>query len=110
VPASHPIGTDADLLFRIFILDSESWVACLPRDHRLAGRDQVSVNELLDAPSSARRPPQAPGATTDWPWTSSFMIGRHGRGERGEGAALAVPVVAHDQAPTVHQHLDTACS
>ena len=35
---------------RMLILDSESWVACLPRDHRLAGRPEVSIAELLDDP------------------------------------------------------------
>lgn len=45
---------------RMFILDAESWVACLPRDHRLAGRTELSITELLDdpivvAPASAGR-------------------------------------------------------
>lgn len=45
---------------RMFILDAESWVACLPRDHRLAGRTELSIAELLDdpivvAPASAGR-------------------------------------------------------
>lgn len=45
---------------RMLILDSEDWVACLPRDHRLAQRASVSITELLDdpivvAPSSAGR-------------------------------------------------------
>jgi DNA-binding transcriptional LysR family regulator len=35
---------------RMFILDSEDWVACLPRDHRLADRDEVGIAELLDDP------------------------------------------------------------
>ncbi|TFV55865.1 LysR family transcriptional regulator [Mycobacterium sp. PS03-16] len=35
---------------RTLILDSESWVACLPRDHRLAGRAEVQIAELLDDP------------------------------------------------------------
>ncbi|MGV9798839.1 LysR family transcriptional regulator [Mycobacterium sp. NPDC003449] len=35
---------------RMLILDSESWVACLPRDHRLAERREVEVAELLDDP------------------------------------------------------------
>jgi len=35
---------------RMLVLDSESWVACLPRDHRLAGRSEVQVAELLDDP------------------------------------------------------------
>ncbi|MDX1885707.1 LysR family transcriptional regulator [Mycolicibacterium sp. 120270] len=45
---------------RMFILDAESWVACLPRDHRLADRTELSIAELLDepivvAPTSAGR-------------------------------------------------------
>lgn len=35
---------------RMFILDSEDWVACLPRDHPLAGRGEVRITELLDEP------------------------------------------------------------
>ena len=35
---------------RMLILDSESWVACLPRDHRLAQRHEVAITELLDDP------------------------------------------------------------
>jgi DNA-binding transcriptional LysR family regulator len=45
---------------RMLILDAENWVACLPRDHRLANRSELSIAELLDdpivvAPSSAGR-------------------------------------------------------
>ena len=35
---------------RIFVLDTDDWVACLPRDHRLADRAEVDVTELLDDP------------------------------------------------------------
>ncbi len=35
---------------RMLILDSESWMACLPRDHRLAERTEVGISELLDDP------------------------------------------------------------
>lgn len=35
---------------RMLILDSDSWVACLPRDHRLAGRRELEIGELLDDP------------------------------------------------------------
>lgn len=35
---------------RMLILDTESWVACLPRDHRLAGRAEIEIGELLDDP------------------------------------------------------------
>jgi DNA-binding transcriptional LysR family regulator len=31
-------------------LDAESWVTCLPLDHRLAGRESVDIGELLDDP------------------------------------------------------------
>jgi len=45
---------------RMLLLDAEDWVACLPRDHRLAQRSEVSIAELLDdpivvAPASAGR-------------------------------------------------------
>ena len=33
---------------RMLMLDSESWMACLPRDHRLAERREVAITELLD--------------------------------------------------------------
>ena len=35
---------------RMLMLDAESWVVCLPRDHRLADRAEVSILELLDDP------------------------------------------------------------
>ena len=35
---------------RMLILESEEWVACLPRDHRLAHRAEVRITELLDDP------------------------------------------------------------
>jgi DNA-binding transcriptional LysR family regulator len=35
---------------RMFILDAENWVACLPRDHRLACRSDLTIAELLDEP------------------------------------------------------------
>ena len=35
---------------RMLMLDAESWVVCLPRDHRLAERAEVSILELLDDP------------------------------------------------------------
>jgi DNA-binding transcriptional LysR family regulator len=35
---------------RMLVLDSESWVTCLPRDHALAGRAEVAITELLDDP------------------------------------------------------------
>lgn len=35
---------------RTLILDAEAWMACLPRDHRLAERTEVEIAELLDDP------------------------------------------------------------
>jgi DNA-binding transcriptional LysR family regulator len=35
---------------RMLILDSEDWMACLPRDHRLAERSEVTIAELLNDP------------------------------------------------------------
>jgi DNA-binding transcriptional LysR family regulator len=35
---------------RMFVLDHDDWVACLPRDHRLAGRAEVDITELFDDP------------------------------------------------------------
>ena len=54
---------------RMFILDWDDWVACLPRDHRLADRAEVEIAELLDDPIVCA-PLTAParGATTGWRW------------------------------------------
>lgn len=35
---------------RMLILDTETWVACLPRDHRFAGHTEIEIRELLDDP------------------------------------------------------------
>jgi DNA-binding transcriptional LysR family regulator len=46
---------------RMLILDAEDWVACLPRDHRLARRTELSITELLDDPIVV-----APGTAGRW--------------------------------------------
>jgi DNA-binding transcriptional LysR family regulator len=46
---------------RMLILDAEDWVACLPRDHRLAQRADLSITELLDDPIVV-----APGTAGMW--------------------------------------------
>ena len=46
---------------RMLILDAENWVACLPRDHRLAHRADLSIAELLDDPIVV-----APGSAGRW--------------------------------------------
>jgi DNA-binding transcriptional LysR family regulator len=35
---------------RMYILDRDDWVACLPRDHRLSDRAEVDIAELFDDP------------------------------------------------------------
>jgi DNA-binding transcriptional LysR family regulator len=35
---------------RMLILESESWMACLPRDHRLAERTEIAITDLLEDP------------------------------------------------------------
>jgi DNA-binding transcriptional LysR family regulator len=59
---------------RMFVLDSENWVACLPRDHRLADRSEVSITELLDDPIVAA--PSSAGRWRDY-WMATDA--RHGR-------------------------------
>lgn len=46
---------------RMFILDAEDWVACLPRDHRLADKSELTIAELLDEPIVV-----APGSAGRW--------------------------------------------
>ena len=59
---------------RTLILDSESWVACLPRDHRLADRAEVEIAELLDDPIVCA--PMTAGSWRDY-WLA--MDAREGR-------------------------------
>lgn len=35
---------------QMLVVAQESWVACLPRTHRLAGRTELRIDELLDEP------------------------------------------------------------
>jgi DNA-binding transcriptional LysR family regulator len=46
---------------RMFLLDAEDWMACLPRDHRLAARSELQIAELLDEPIVV-----APGTAGRW--------------------------------------------
>jgi DNA-binding transcriptional LysR family regulator len=59
---------------RMLILDAESWVACLPRDHRLAQRADLSIVELLDDPIVV-----APGSAGRWRDYWMAMDARGGR-------------------------------
>jgi DNA-binding transcriptional LysR family regulator len=58
---------------RMLILDAEDWVACLPRDHRLAGRDEIQIAELLDDPIVCA--PQSAGTWRDY-WLAMDARGR----------------------------------
>jgi DNA-binding transcriptional LysR family regulator len=59
---------------RMLILDAEDWVACLPRDHRLAQRAELSITELLDDPIVV-----APGSAGRWRDYWMAMDARDGR-------------------------------
>jgi DNA-binding transcriptional LysR family regulator len=59
---------------RMLILGSEKWVACLPRDHRLAGRTQLQIAELLDDPIVV-----APATAGSW---RDYWVAMDARGGR----------------------------
>lgn len=56
------------------VVAEESWVACLPRTHRLAGRSKLSISELLDEPIIVA--PVSAGGWRDY-WMATDA--RHGR-------------------------------
>jgi DNA-binding transcriptional LysR family regulator len=47
----------------ILVVQKESWVACLPRNHRFAARESLSIHELLDEPIIAA--PESAGSWRD---------------------------------------------
>jgi DNA-binding transcriptional LysR family regulator len=49
----------------LLIVEKESWVACLPRNHRFASRGSLSIHELLDEPIIAA-PDSAGGWRAHW--------------------------------------------
>jgi DNA-binding transcriptional LysR family regulator len=59
---------------RMFILDAEDWVACLPRDHPLAARPELTIAELLDEPIVV-----APGSAGRWRDYWMAMDARNGK-------------------------------
>lgn len=59
---------------RMFILDAENWVACLPRDHRLADKSELTIAELLDEPIVV-----APSTAGRWRDYWMAMDARHGK-------------------------------
>jgi DNA-binding transcriptional LysR family regulator len=63
-------------------LDAERWVACLPRDHPLAGRESVDIHELLEEPIICA--PESAGMWRDY-WMA--MEARGGRSPKVGGVA-----------------------
>jgi DNA-binding transcriptional LysR family regulator len=55
-------------------LESEHWVACLPVDHRLGGRKQLSIEDLLDEPIICA--PESAGMWRDY-WMAMEHRGGH---------------------------------
>jgi DNA-binding transcriptional LysR family regulator len=60
--------------YRTLILESEAWMACLPRDHRLADRAEVEIDELLDDPIVC-----APSTAGSW---RDYWLAMDARGSR----------------------------
>lgn len=56
------------------VVAEESWVACLPRTHRFAGRRSIGIEELLDEPIVAA--PKSAGKWRDY-WLAADV--RHGK-------------------------------
>ena len=54
------------------LIEEESWVACLPRKHRFATRESLSISELLGEPIIA-----APESAGSW---RNYWIAMHKRG------------------------------
>jgi DNA-binding transcriptional LysR family regulator len=64
------------------VIESESWVVCLPRGHRFAERSEMKIRELLDEPIVAA--PESAGAWRDY-WIADDVRG----GEPAKIAATA---------------------
>ncbi|MBF4459271.1 LysR family transcriptional regulator [Pseudoclavibacter sp. VKM Ac-2867] len=56
------------------VVEEETWVACLPRAHRLAGKSELRIEELLDEPLIVA--PESAGAWRDY-WMAADA--RHGK-------------------------------
>lgn len=59
---------------RMVTLESEHWVACLPVDHRLAGREHLKLNDLLDEPIICA--PESAGIWRDYWMAQEHRAGR----------------------------------
>jgi len=56
------------------VVSEESWVACLPRTHRLAGRSELKIGELLDEPIIVA--PESAGTWRDYWMAADVRQGR----------------------------------
>jgi DNA-binding transcriptional LysR family regulator len=59
---------------KIAVVAEESWVACLPRTHRLAKRAEVRIEELLDEPIVVA--PKSAGRWREYWYAASARAGR----------------------------------
>jgi DNA-binding transcriptional LysR family regulator len=75
---------------RMLILDAENWVACLPRDHRLAHRAELSITELLDDPIVV-----APGSAGRW---RDYWMAKDARA--GKPATIAAVAATYEEETT----------
>jgi DNA-binding transcriptional LysR family regulator len=75
---------------RMFILDAENWVACLPRDHRLAVRPELTIAELLDEPIVV-----APGSAGRW---RDYWMAMDARG--GKPPTIAAVAATYEEETT----------
>jgi DNA-binding transcriptional LysR family regulator len=75
---------------RMFILDAEDWVACLPRDHRLATRPELTIAELLDEPIVV-----APGSAGRW---RDYWMAMDARG--GKPPTIAAVAATYEEETT----------
>jgi DNA-binding transcriptional LysR family regulator len=75
---------------RMFILDAENWVACLPRDHRLATRPELTIAELLDEPIVV-----APGSAGRW---RDYWMAMDARG--GKPPTIAAVAATYEEETT----------
>ncbi|PRY18558.1 LysR family transcriptional regulator [Kineococcus rhizosphaerae] len=73
------------------VVAEESWVACLPRTHRLAGRTELRIEELLDEPLVV-----APGSAGVW---RDYWMASDARG--GRPAHVAAEAATYEAETTL---------
>ncbi len=73
------------------VVAEETWVACLPRAHRLAGRADLRIDELLDEPIVV-----APGSAGKW---RDYWMATDARG--GRPAVIAAEAATYEAETTL---------